>query len=194
MRFNLRGWSAFYKTAKGDGTITWSNGQKARVRIRAKGGGITFGKSDIIGGTGEFTGARSINELFGSYAQSEAHAGAGKSADVQAMTKGEVSLALAGTGRGVDIGFAFGKFTIERAKWWPMRRSMPIAARLPGIPAALGRLGGLRRRCCPTFARSRDLLDLQQGDPPYFRVHSVRPAERHRFQNPAHHPHRLLLQ
>jgi hypothetical protein len=27
-----------------------------------------------------------------------------------------VSLALAGTGRGVDIGFAFGKFTIARAK------------------------------------------------------------------------------
>ncbi len=116
MTFNLSGWSVFYKTAKGNGTITCNNGQKANVRIRAKGGGITFGKSDIVGGTGKFTGARSINELFGSYAQSEAHAGAGKSADAQALTKGEVSLALAGTGRGIDIGFAFGKFTIERAK------------------------------------------------------------------------------
>ena len=116
MTFNLRGWSAFYKTANGNGTITCSNGQKARVSIRAKGGGITFGKSDVIGGTGKFTGARSINELFGSYAQSEAHAGAGKSADAQAMTKGEVSLALAGTGHGIDIGFAFGKFTIQRTK------------------------------------------------------------------------------
>ena len=74
------------------------------------------GKSEIVGGTGRFTGARSINELFGSYAQSEAHAGAGKSADAQALTKGEVSLALHGTGRGLDIGFAFGKFTIEKAK------------------------------------------------------------------------------
>lgn len=116
MTFNHKGWSVFYKMATGDGTITCSNGQKARVRIRAKGGGITFGKSEIIGGTGKFTGARNISELFGSYAQSEAHAGAGKSADVQAMTKGNVSLALKGTGRGVDIGFAFGKFTIERAK------------------------------------------------------------------------------
>ncbi len=116
MTFNLRGWSAFYKTATGSGRITCSNGQTARVRIRTKGGGITFGKSEIIGGTGTFTGARSISELFGSYAQSEAHAGAGKSGDVQAMTKGEVSLALKGTGRGVDIGFSFGKFTIERAK------------------------------------------------------------------------------
>ena len=115
MTFNLKSWSAFYKTAKGDGTITCDNGQKARVRIRATGGGITFGKSEIIGGTGKFTGARNLEELLGSYAQSEAHAGAGKSADAQAMTKGEVSLALSGTGRGVDIGFAFGKFTIERA-------------------------------------------------------------------------------
>jgi len=116
MTFNLRGWSAFYNTARGSGTITCSNGQRAGVRIRTKGGGITFGKSEVLGGTGRFTGARDISELFGSYAQSEAHAGAVKSGDVQAMTKGEVSLALAGTGHGVDIGFSFGKFTIERAK------------------------------------------------------------------------------
>ena len=116
MTFNLKGWSAFYKTAQGDGTISCNNGQKARVTIKAKGGGLTFGKSEIIGGTGKFTGARHIGELFGSYVQSEAHAGAGKSADAQALTKGEVSLALHGTGRGVDIGFAFGKLTIDRAR------------------------------------------------------------------------------
>ena len=114
MTFNLKGWSAFYKTAKGGGTITCSNGQKARVKIKATGGGITFGKSEIIGGTGRFSAARNLEEVLGSYVQSEAHAGAGKSADAQAMTKGEVSLALKGTGRGVDIGFAFGKFTLER--------------------------------------------------------------------------------
>lgn len=116
MTFNLKGWSAFYKTSKGDGTITCSNGQKARVRIKATGGGITFGKSEIVGGTGRFTGARNLEEVLGAYVQSEAHAGAGKSADAQAMTKGEISLVLAGKGRGVDIGFAFGKFTIERAR------------------------------------------------------------------------------
>ena len=114
MTFDLKGWSAFYRTAKGTGTIRCENGQTAAVKIRVTGGGITFGKSEIIGGTGKFSGARSIEELFGSYVQSEAHAGAGKSAGAQAMTKGEISLALAGTGRGVDIGFAFGKFTIER--------------------------------------------------------------------------------
>src|SRR5438093_2859735 len=35
MTFNLKGWSAFYKTAKGDGTIRCDNGQKARVTIKA---------------------------------------------------------------------------------------------------------------------------------------------------------------
>lgn len=116
MTFNLRSWSVFYKSSEGEGTITCDNGQTAKVKIKAKGGGLTFGKSEVIGGTGKFSGARNIDELFGSYAQSEAHAGAGKSAAAQALTKGEVSLALAGTGRGVDVGFAFGKFTILRAK------------------------------------------------------------------------------
>ena len=31
------------------------------------------------------------------------------------MTKGDVNLALAGKGRGWDIGIAFGKFVIKRA-------------------------------------------------------------------------------
>lgn len=114
MSFNLKGWSAFYKTSKGEGTITCNNGESMKVRIRATGGGITFGKSEIVDGKGRFSGARNIGECLGSYVQSEAHAGAGKSSDAQALTKGEVSLTLVGTGRGVDIGFAFGKFTIEK--------------------------------------------------------------------------------
>jgi len=116
MTYSLSGWSVFYKTASGHGTIACNNGQQARVKVRAKGGGITFGKTELINGTGEFTGARSIDELFGSYAEAEAHAGAGKAVDAQALTKGTVSLTLAGKGRGIDIGIAFGKFTISRAK------------------------------------------------------------------------------
>jgi hypothetical protein len=116
MEFNLSGWSAMYATSKGTGTIKCSNGQTAKVNLKSKGGGISFGKSDVIGGTGKFTGAKSIDELFGSYAQSQADAAAGKSASAQAMTKGEVSLALSGTGRGVAIGFSFGKFEIQKAE------------------------------------------------------------------------------
>ena len=116
MRFDLKGWSAFYKTAKGNGTITCNNGQSMRVEVSSKGGGITFGKSSIEDGVGEFSGVHDISEVLGSYAAGEAHAGAVKSAKAQVMTKGEVSLALSGTGRGWDLGVAFGKFTIRRAR------------------------------------------------------------------------------
>jgi len=115
MTFTLKGWSAFYKTASGDGTITCSDGGSMKVKISAKGGGFTFGKSEVTAGSGRFFGAKKVEDCLGSYAQSEAHAGAGKSADAQALTKGDINLTLTGTGKGVDVGFAFGKFTIEKA-------------------------------------------------------------------------------
>jgi hypothetical protein len=114
MRFSMRGWSAFYKTASGEGTITCNNGQRMTVRLSARGGGITFGRSAIEDGIGEFSGVRDIAEVLGHYASAEAHAGAVRSAKGQVMTKGPVSLALSGTGRGWDLGVAFGRFTIER--------------------------------------------------------------------------------
>ena len=113
LKFSMAGWSAFYKTASGDGTITCDNGQSMPVHVEAKGGGLTFGKSKIENGTGEFSGVNDIKETLGSYAQAEAHAGAVKSSGANVMTKGEVSLALAGTGKGWDLGIAFGKFTIS---------------------------------------------------------------------------------
>jgi len=114
MRFSTSGWSIFYKTATGTGTITCNNGQKMAVKIRAKGGGLTVGKSTIENGRGEFSGVRGIDELLGTYVAAEAHAGAAESGDAQVMTKGEVNLALAGTGKGWNLGIAFGKFVISR--------------------------------------------------------------------------------
>ena len=114
LSFEMSGWSVFYKTSSGNGSITCDNGQKLAVRVSSKGGGITFGKSKIEDGTGEFSGIHDISEVLGTYVTAEAHAGAVKSSKAQVMTKGEVSLALAGTGRGWDVGVAFGKFVIER--------------------------------------------------------------------------------
>ncbi|GGJ97831.1 hypothetical protein [Luteimonas terricola] len=111
--FDMAGWSVFYKTASGTGRVSCDNGQAMAVRIDAKGGGLSVGKSEIRGGRGEFSGVRSINEVLGTYVAAEAHAGVVKSSKAQAMTKGEVSLALAGTGEGFDLGVAFGAFTIE---------------------------------------------------------------------------------
>jgi len=116
MTFNLKGWSAFYKKSDGEGLVTCDNGQRSRLLIKVRGGGLTFGKSEIVEGRGEFSPVRSIDEVFGSYVAAEAHAGAVRSASAAVYTKGEVSLAVAGTGRGVDLGFAFGKMIIKRRR------------------------------------------------------------------------------
>lgn len=114
LHYNLAGWSVLYKTASGTGTISCDNGARIPVKISVKGGGLTVGKSKIVDGKGRFSGAYSVNDLIGSYASVEAHAGADKSSNAQVMTKGDVSLALAGTGKGWDLGVGLGKFTIER--------------------------------------------------------------------------------
>lgn len=114
MDFNLAGWAIIYKEANGAGTVTCSNGQSANVNIHAKGGGLAAGKFEIDNGNGTFSKVRDISEIFGTYAQAEAQAGAVKTANAQALTKGPVSLALTGTGRGWDLGVSFGGFTIER--------------------------------------------------------------------------------
>lgn len=115
MRFSLTGWSAIYKHAEGTGVVTCENGQSMRVKISAKGGGLTVGKSHIDDGKGEFTDVHKMSDILGTYAQGEATAAAGKSATAQVLTKGTVSLALAGTGEGVDLGISFGGFTISKA-------------------------------------------------------------------------------
>ncbi len=114
MTFSLAGWSAFYKTASGTGTVSCSDGKMLDVAIDAKGGGITFGKSEINDGLGQFSAVTDIEQVLGSYASAGAHAGAVNSAEAQALTKGPVSLALSGKGQGWDLGVAFGKFTISR--------------------------------------------------------------------------------
>ena len=86
-----------------------------RVTISAKGGGLTVGKSHIDNGTGQFSDIHTIDDVLGAYAQGEAHAGVVKSGDAQVLTKGTVSLALAGGGQGMDIGVDVGEFTLTFA-------------------------------------------------------------------------------
>ncbi len=115
MKFNLSGWSAIYKHAEGEGTVRCANGDTLRVRIEAKGGGLTVGKSHIDDGTGKFTDVHRIEDVLGTYAQGDASVGAGKAGTAQVLTKGTVSLALAGAGEGVGLGISVGGFTISRA-------------------------------------------------------------------------------
>ena len=109
--FALEGWSAFYKTATGSGRVVCDNGQARGVALRMKGGGVTVGRS-AIRGRGHFSPVGDIREVYGDYANAEAHAGVVRSSAAQVVTKGPVSLALAGRGEGVDLGVAFGRFTI----------------------------------------------------------------------------------
>lgn len=114
LEFSMSGWSFFYRTAEGSGRITCENGQTSNVHVYSKGGGVTFGRQKIKDGTGRFTEVDDISELFGTYVQGEAHAGAGNSTKASAMTKGTVSLSIVGKGKGVDVGVSFGKFVIEK--------------------------------------------------------------------------------
>jgi hypothetical protein len=115
MTFNLSGWSIIYETAAGTGSITCDNGQSSGVKLEVKGGGLTAGKYKLHG-KGEFSEVSDISELFGTYAAAEAHAGAVKSADAQAMTKGSVSLAITAKGSGINLGVGFSGFKIEPLK------------------------------------------------------------------------------
>ena len=114
LKFTMSGWSVFYKRADGTGTISCSNGQSMTVKLRARGGGLSAGKSTIRDGHGDFAGVNKIDDVLGNYVSAEAHAGAVKSSQAEVLTKGEVSLALSGKGEGWDLGVAFGKFSIKK--------------------------------------------------------------------------------
>ena len=114
LKFSLDSWSVIYKHADGAGEVLCEGMPPMPVRIKARGAGLTVGKSHIEHGTGEFTDVRFIEDVLGDYAQAGAHAGAVKSAQAGVLTKGEVSLALAGHGEGFDLGVDVTKFTIKR--------------------------------------------------------------------------------
>lgn len=113
MTYNLSGWSLIYKHAEGSGVVTCDNGQHAKVKITVVGGGLTAGKYHIDHGKGEISHVRGIRDVYGEYAQAGAEAGVVKSAQAQVLTKGTTSLALSGTGQGVNLGISVGKFTIS---------------------------------------------------------------------------------
>lgn len=113
LSYSITGWSVIYKHSTGFGTVNCSNGQSLAVRIKAKGVGLTAGKWRIDDGNGRFSDVHNIGEVLGKYAHAEAHAGLVKSGSAQVLTKGQVSLALAGHGEGVDLGVDVGQFVLS---------------------------------------------------------------------------------
>lgn len=115
LTFSLTGWSAVYEHADGQGRVTCANGASMPVHIRVRGGGLTAGKWRINDGKGKFTDVYKISDVLGNYAQASANAGIVKAGTAQVLSKGTVSLALAGAGQGINLGVSGAKFTISRA-------------------------------------------------------------------------------
>lgn len=115
MTFTMEGWSAIISRSEGEGVVTCDNGQRAGVDLEITGGGLTFGRTTIDEGKGVFSRVADISEVFGSYAHAEASAGAVEAVSAQAMTNGEVSLAVTTKGRGWSLGVSGAKFSITRS-------------------------------------------------------------------------------
>jgi len=113
LRFDLSSWSLIYKHVSGKGVVTCDDGQTMKVKLEARGGGLSVGHSQITDGNGAFTSLHSILDVPGTYADVTAQALL-KAGDAQVLTKGTVSLAIAGVGHGVEMGITLGELTISK--------------------------------------------------------------------------------
>jgi hypothetical protein len=116
LHYNMAGGGAFYKHSTGSVQISCDYGQHLAVTIESKGGGLTFGHSEIKDGVGKFSPVSDVHDLIGGYATAEANAGSGEASKAQVVTKGGISLALTGKGSGHTLGVSFGSFIISAAK------------------------------------------------------------------------------
>ena len=115
LKFSSTQWSVLYEHAEGTGTVTCDNGKKMEVDISAKGVGLTAGKWRIDHGTGKFTHVAKLRDVLGTYAALSANVGLVKAGTVQVLTNDKVSLVLAGSGDGFDVGVTISQFKIERS-------------------------------------------------------------------------------
>jgi hypothetical protein len=114
LAYRLDGWSAIYQHAVGSGHIACDNGQRASVLITMHGGGLTAGKFHVSG-KGDISNVNDINDVFGNYAQAGASGGVVRIGTAQVLTKGAVSIALSGTGEGINLGVAVDQIAIQPA-------------------------------------------------------------------------------
>ena len=115
LTFSTKEWSVLYASAEGEGTVSCQDGSSMQVVISAKGGGLTAGKWQITDGKGVITRVEKIDDILGSYLAVSGDIGLVKAGTAQVLTKGQVSLALAGKGEGFDIGIAVTQFKIGRS-------------------------------------------------------------------------------
>ena len=115
LSYDLDGWSAIYKTGRGEGVISCDDGQSANVRIITHGAGFTGGTQHIKGGKGVFSMTEKVEDLFRTYIEGTGHAGIGADqfVEARAMFSGTKRLSVSGKGSAISLGMAFGGFTIR---------------------------------------------------------------------------------
>ncbi len=114
LKYTMKGWSAFYKTYKGSGVVTCPSGKSANVNLSLKGGGLTFGASEITNGKGKIRGVQSIGDIYGGAFALGGHAGFTKSVEGRWIPRGSRTVTLTGKGKGYDIGWSMGGFRISK--------------------------------------------------------------------------------
>ena len=114
MEFSMKGWAALYRTASGSGTITCSNGETLDVELESRGFGLAAGEAEVSDARGVFSPVAKTEELLGTYIGRSAVAAAGEADAAGAFTKGEVSLAVYGEGKGKGLAEGGAKLTIKR--------------------------------------------------------------------------------
>lgn len=114
IKYNLKGWAAFYKTYTGTGTVTCPSGKSTQVKLSLKAGGFTFGRYEIIGGKGKIRGVGSFADIYGSSFMMDGDAGFIKSVEGRWAPKGSRTITLTGKGTGYDLGFSMGALRIEK--------------------------------------------------------------------------------
>jgi len=110
----MEGWSVFYKTYHGTGTVSCPSGKSARVKLSLKGGGLTFGVSHILNGTGKIRGINKISDIYGNSFAMGGHAGFIKSVEGRWIPKGFRTIILSGKGIGYGLGWSMGNFRISK--------------------------------------------------------------------------------
>ncbi|MCF7970588.1 MAG: hypothetical protein K9L22_05420 [Methylococcaceae bacterium] len=114
LKYTMKGWSAFYKTYKGSGVVTCPSGKKANVDLSLKGGGLTFGASEITEGKGKIRGVKSIDDIYGGGFELDGHAGFIKSIEGRWVPRGSRTVTLSGKGTGYNLGWSMGSFKISK--------------------------------------------------------------------------------
>ncbi|NOQ16969.1 MAG: hypothetical protein GQ581_07910 [Methyloprofundus sp.] len=114
MEYNMKGWSAFYKSYKGTGVVSCPSGKSAKVNLSLTGGGFTFGASEIIEGKGKLHGIEKLDDIYGGAFALGGHAGFGKSIEGRWVPRGARAVTLTGKGKGYDLGWSMGSFKIMK--------------------------------------------------------------------------------